>query len=84
MHFFSLITGGKWKAEPLGAKRRWEKRQRQLTAGRAQGIREQSSKRVLSENVLYLMVVNMPTGEQLAKARRELREAKERRAAGRQ
>ncbi|KAL8767888.1 MAG: hypothetical protein Q9194_005861, partial [Teloschistes cf. exilis] len=78
MHFFSLITSRKWKAEA------WEKKQRQLAAERAQGIRDQSSKRVLSENVLYLMVVNMPTEEELAKAKRELREAKERKAAGRQ
>ncbi|KAL8637321.1 MAG: hypothetical protein Q9228_005393 [Teloschistes exilis] len=84
MHFFSLITSRKWKAEALGAKHRWEKKQRQLAAERAQGIRDQSSKRVLSENVLYLMVVNMPTEEELAKAKRELREAKERKAAGRQ
>ncbi|KAL8663570.1 MAG: hypothetical protein Q9202_003758 [Teloschistes flavicans] len=82
MHFFSLITGGKWKAEPLGAKRRWEKKQKLLAAEHAQGIREQSSKRILSENVLYLMIVNMPTEQELTKARKELKEAKERKSAG--
>ncbi|KAL8686279.1 MAG: hypothetical protein Q9218_007214 [Villophora microphyllina] len=84
MHFLSLITGGRWKAEPLGAKRRWEKKQRRLAAERAQGIREQSSKRILSENVVYLMVVNMPTEQGLDKAKKDLMEARERKAAGRQ
>ncbi|KAF6231925.1 hypothetical protein HO173_009762 [Letharia columbiana] len=80
-HFFTLVTGGKFKAEPLGARRRYERAQRQAAEKRAQGIREQSSKRLLQENVLYLMVVNMPTEEELLKAKRDIQEAKEKKAA---
>ena len=65
----------------LGARRRYERAQRKAAESRAQGIRQQSSKRLLRENVLYLMVVNMPTEEELRKAKKELQEAKERRAA---
>lgn len=49
----------------------------------AQGIRQQSSKRLLKENVLYLMVVSMPTEEELIKAKREIQAAKEKKAASR-
>ena len=38
-------------------------------------------KRMLQESVLYLMVVNMPTEQELEKARKEIQEAKERKAA---
>ncbi|MCJ1401787.1 hypothetical protein MMC11_005004 [Xylographa trunciseda] len=94
MHLFSLLTGGKWKAQPitqrtdipfyvsrLGARRRYERAQRKEAEKRAQGIRTQPRKRLLSENVLYLMVVNMPTEQELEKARKEIQEAKERKAA---
>ncbi len=48
---------------------------------RAQGTREQSSKCLLQENVLYLMVVNMPKEEELAKAKRDVQDVKEKKAA---
>ncbi|CAD6565111.1 MAG: hypothetical protein ASARMPREDX12_005695 [Alectoria sarmentosa] len=80
-HFFTLITGGKFKAEPLGARRRYERAQRKAAGKRAQGIREQSSKRLLQKNVLDLMVVSMPTEEELVKAKRAVEEAKKKKAA---
>ncbi|MCJ1379611.1 hypothetical protein MMC17_002713 [Xylographa soralifera] len=81
MHLFSLLTGGKWKAQPLGARRRYERAQRKEAEKRAQGIRTQPRKRMLSESVLYLMVVNMPTELELEKAKKDIQEAKERKAA---
>ena len=48
---------------------------------RAKGLSTQPSKRLLSENVLYLMVVNMPAEQELEKARKDIQEAKERKAA---
>ncbi|KAL8991710.1 MAG: hypothetical protein Q9169_007723 [Polycauliona sp. 2 TL-2023] len=71
-HSFTLITGGRWKAEPLGARRRYEKAMRKEAEQHSKGIQQQSKKRFLSENVLYLMVVNMPTGQELARAREQL------------
>ncbi|MCJ1354416.1 MAG: hypothetical protein MMC33_004404 [Icmadophila ericetorum] len=82
-HLFTLITGGRYKAEPLGARRRWEKAQRKAAEKRAQGIKEKPAKRLLQENVLYLMVVNMPTEQELEKARKKMEEAKEKKAAAR-
>ncbi|MCJ1394462.1 hypothetical protein MMC18_007340 [Xylographa bjoerkii] len=84
MHLFSLLTGGKWKAQPLGARRRYERAQRKEAEKRAQGIRTQPRKRLLSESVLYLMVVNMPTEQELERAKKEIQEAKERKAAERE
>ncbi|MCJ1436567.1 hypothetical protein MMC27_005947 [Xylographa pallens] len=81
MHLFSLLTGGRWKAQPLGARRRYERAQRKEAEKRAQGIRTQPKKRMLSESVLYLMVVNMPTEQELEKAKNDIQEAKERKAA---
>ncbi|KAL9134553.1 MAG: hypothetical protein Q9175_004266 [Cornicularia normoerica] len=52
------------RSEPLGARRRYERARNAKWRRRAQGIREQSSKRLLQENVLYLMVVNVPTEEE--------------------
>ncbi|KAL8671374.1 MAG: hypothetical protein Q9168_004122 [Polycauliona sp. 1 TL-2023] len=66
-HFFTLITGGRWKAEPLGARRRYERAKRKEKGSK--GIQKQAQRRILSESVLYLMVVNMPTEEDLAHAR---------------
>ncbi|KAK4696974.1 hypothetical protein P7C71_g1035, partial [Lecanoromycetidae sp. Uapishka_2] len=80
-HLFSLITGGKYKAQPLGARRRYERAQRKAEEKRRQGIRAKSSNRMLQEGVLYLMIVNMPTEQELEKARKGIQEAKERKAA---
>ena len=66
----------------LGARRRKERAQRKAAENRAKGVRQQSSKWLLQETVLYLMVVNMPTEEDLMKAKRETQAAKEKRAAG--
>ena len=65
----------------LGARRRYERAQRKAAEKRAQGIRETPSKRLLKEDVLYLMIVNMPTEAELEKARKDLQEAKEKKAA---
>ena len=65
----------------LGARRRYEKAQRKAAEKGAQGQKEQSSKRLLRENVLSLMMVNMPTEKELERAQKELQEAKERKAA---
>ena len=65
----------------LGARRRYERAQRKEAEKRAQGIRTKPRKRLLSESVLYLMVVNMPTEQELEKAKKEIQEAKERKAA---
>lgn len=81
-HLITLITGGKIKAEPLGGRRRWEKAQRQAAERRAEGLKTKSVRRGLKEDVLYLMVVNVPTERELEEARREVREAKERRRGG--
>ncbi|KAL8991808.1 MAG: hypothetical protein Q9169_007632 [Polycauliona sp. 2 TL-2023] len=82
-HFFTLITGGRWKAEPLGARRRYEKAMRKEAEQRSKGIQQQPKKRFLSENVLYLMVVNMPTEQELARARKVLAQADGHRVDGR-
>ena len=64
----------------LGARRRYGRAQRKAAEKRAQDTREQPSKRLLQENVLYPMVVNMPTEEELAKAERDMQSAKEKKA----
>ena len=56
----------------LGACRRYERAQRKAAEKRAEGIREKSSKRILQENVLFLMIVNMPTETELEKFMIEL------------
>ena len=68
-------------ASRLGARRRYERAQRKEAEKRAQGTRTQPRKRMLSESVLYLMVVNMPTEQELEKAKKDIQEAKERKAA---
>lgn len=76
-HFITLITGGKIEAEPLGAKRRYEKAQRKAAEQRAKGLKTKSTKRGLQEDVLYLMIVNTPSAAELEKARQDLKVAKE-------
>lgn len=75
-HLITMITGGRIKAEPLGARRRWEKAQRKRREQIAQGKLIKPAKRFLQEDVLYLMIVNMPTEEELAEARKKIAEAK--------
>ncbi|KAH8817059.1 hypothetical protein F5884DRAFT_242815 [Xylogone sp. PMI_703] len=75
-HLFTLLTGGRYKATPLGARRRWEKAQRKEAEKRAQGIKPVPKKRILQEDVLYLMVVNMPTPEEVEEAKKQIEEAK--------
>ena len=60
----------------LGARRRWERAQRKAEAQRLQGLKETGSKRFLREGILYLMIVNMPSEEDLEKARKDMRESK--------
>lgn len=63
----------------LGAKRRWEKAQRQAEQRRLQGRKDKSSKRMLQEGVLYLMIVNMPTEAEIKQAKEKLQAEKEKR-----
>ncbi|MCJ1298190.1 hypothetical protein MMC08_000979 [Hypocenomyce scalaris] len=67
-HLFTLLTGGRYKAEPGRRPRS------------AQGLKVQPSKRLLQEGVLNLMVVNMPTEQELERARKAIQEAKEAKA----
>lgn len=60
----------------LGARRRYERAQRKAEGKRLERVKEKGSKRLLQEGVLYLMVVNMPTEQELEKAKKEIREAK--------
>lgn len=62
-------------SDRLRAKRRWEKAQRKLDEQRARGLRGKPQKRLLQENVLYLMVVNMPTEAELERAKQDLQAA---------
>ena len=43
---------------------------------RAQGIKKTATKRLMQESVLYLMIVNMPTPEEIEKAKKKLEEEK--------
>ena len=65
----------------LGARRRYERAQRKAEEKRLQGQKEKGSKRLLQEGVLYLTIVNMPTEQELENARKQIQEAKEKKAA---
>jgi hypothetical protein len=83
-HLITLITGGKIKAEPLGAKGRWEQAERKRAEDRQEGLKEGGGIRIgMKEDVFYLMIVNRPTEAELEVARKEILEAKERERAGR-
>ena len=60
----------------LGARRRWEAAQRKAAEKRAQGLKDTPKKRLMQEDVLYLMVVNMPTEAELKQARERLEQEK--------
>jgi hypothetical protein len=79
-HLFTLLTGGRYRAEPLGAKRRWEKSQRKAADRRAQGLKDKPKKPFLGENVLYLAIVNKPSDAQI-EAAKKIQEEKERKDA---
>jgi hypothetical protein len=61
----------------LGARRCWEKAEHEAQEKRQQRLKEKPFKRLLSQDVLYLMVINMPSDEELAEARVHLERAKE-------
>ncbi|KAF2264372.1 hypothetical protein CC78DRAFT_463803 [Lojkania enalia] len=81
-HLFSLVTGGKYVAQPLGRRRRLREvgedgklkprvNQKHKIRGPvslvAHGVRK-----VFQKNILYLTIVNMPSEEELAEARNAL------------
>lgn len=53
----------------LGGKRRFEKAQREAAERRAKGLKTQETKRGMKEDVLYLMIVNLPTEAEVEKVR---------------
>jgi hypothetical protein len=71
-----MLTGGRIKAEPLGGKRRWEKAKRKENERILKGLKTTLKKRMMLENILYLMIVNMPLEAELEKGRVELAENK--------
>ncbi|GME54896.1 uncharacterized protein LTHEOB_12933 [Neofusicoccum parvum] len=75
-HLLPLVTGGRVKAKPLGARKRWERAQRRQREQLARGELVKPAKRFLQEDVLFLMIVNMPSEEELAEARRNIAESK--------
>ncbi|KAL1860882.1 hypothetical protein Plec18167_003836 [Paecilomyces lecythidis] len=85
-HLFNLVTGGHAHAKARGEERRLRVRQ-QVNEERAarglppiegplrrQGIIVKCVKKVLVEDMLYLLVVNLPTEEELSEARHILLE----------
>ncbi|GAD94342.1 hypothetical protein SS1G_10457 [Paecilomyces variotii No. 5] len=85
-HLFNLVTGGHAHAKRRGEERRLRVRQR-VNAERAerglppiegplrrQGIIVKCVKKVLVEDMLYLLVVNLPSEEELSEARHILLE----------
>ncbi|KAH7060760.1 hypothetical protein B0J12DRAFT_737062 [Macrophomina phaseolina] len=76
-HLITMITGGRIKAEPLGARRRWERAQRRGQRETVISKLVKPAKRILQEDVLYLMIVNMPSEGELAEARRKIAETKQ-------
>ena len=72
-HFITLLSGGKIKAEPLGGKRRWEKAKRKENERIMQGLKTNPKKRMLQENILYLVIVNMPEKADIERAKAELK-----------
>ena len=76
-HLITLLSGGKIQAEPLGGKRRWEKAKQKENERILKGLKTTPKKRLLQENILYLMMVNMPSQEEIERAKNELKEVKE-------
>jgi hypothetical protein len=85
-HLFDLLTGGHAHAQTLGADRRVSRKQwrneRRMARGLAPrdgpagpvGLVLKGVKKVLKEDVFYLMVVNLPSQEELEEAKRVLLE----------
>jgi len=71
-HLISLLTGGKF--DP-GARRREQGRGVVNRVRKATGM-EGGVRKVLRQNVLYLMVVDMPSEEEMGEARREMEREK--------
>lgn len=69
------------RLDRLGGKRRFEKAQREAAERRAKGLKTQETKRGMKEDVLYLMIVNLPTEVEVEKARRAMEEKKSRKRA---
>lgn len=63
--------------EPLGGKRRWEKAKRNENEKILKGLKTTPKKRMMLENILYLMVVNMSSQEEIERAKGELKEKEE-------
>jgi hypothetical protein len=82
-HLFSLVTGGKYVAQPLG-KRRGKLRQRGEDGKLLPKVKEAPRirgpvtlvtypiRKIMTPNILYLTVVRMPTEEEMSTARAEL------------
>lgn len=62
----------------LGGKRRFEKAQRKAAERRAKGLKTQETKRRMKEDVLYLMIVNLPTEAEVVKVRVGMQEKRAR------
>ncbi|KAL1966021.1 hypothetical protein VTN77DRAFT_4961 [Rasamsonia byssochlamydoides] len=85
-HLFNLVTGGKANARTLGEAHRQRHRQKINEERIARslppiegptgpvGVVVRCVKKVLVEDILYLMVVNLPSEEELAAARQTLLE----------
>ncbi|KAL9605706.1 MAG: hypothetical protein Q9179_001126 [Wetmoreana sp. 5 TL-2023] len=79
MHFFSLITGERWKAEPLRARRRWKGAQGSGAARSGfQGAIKQAA--ALGERAVSHGGQHANAGG-VEEAKKQLKEAKERKAA---
>lgn len=82
-HLLSLVTGGKFDPRAQMGQRRAK-----MPIGRVRKATgtDKPLRKILRANVLYLMVVNMPSGEEMEAARaeieREKREKKEKKARG--
>lgn len=75
----SLVTGG--RVDPRGVRNEKESRRSGRGLGLVRGSvgyirREKPVKKMLRQNVMYLMIVNMPSEEELATAKREMEREK--------
>lgn len=81
-HLFSLVTGGKYVAQPRGRRSRLRdvgedgklkpKAKREIKIRRPISLVTYPVKNIMTPNVLYLTIVNLPTEEELAEARMAL------------
>jgi hypothetical protein len=82
-HLYSLVTGGKFVAQPLG-RRRGKLREKGPDGKLLPKVKEEHKirgpislvthpiRKVMTPNILYLTIVNLPTDEQLAEAKMAL------------